>query len=110
FRRGAAKILPLSRDGYEAAGPATVGITCRSSPRRLWCDEGQTGLTDFGWPLGANDSGEEPKAMRPTMHSAVKTALVAWTLMLGGCATSQPPGAEEDPYAVSDPLEPVNRG
>jgi phospholipid-binding lipoprotein MlaA len=35
---------------------------------------------------------------------------VALTLTLGGCATSQPPDAEVDPYQVSDPLEPVNRG
>jgi phospholipid-binding lipoprotein MlaA len=48
--------------------------------------------------------------MRPTMHAAVKTALVMFALMLGGCATQQPPGAEDDPYQVNDPLESVNRG
>ena len=43
------------------------------------------------------------------MHSALKTVLVAFGLMLAGCATSQP-GAEDDEYSVHDPLEPVNRG
>jgi len=43
------------------------------------------------------------------MHSALKTVLVAFGLMLAGCATSQP-GAEDEEYSVHDPLEPVNRG
>jgi phospholipid-binding lipoprotein MlaA len=44
------------------------------------------------------------------MQSAIKTVLVALSLMLAGCATSQSPGGEDDQYAVHDPLEPVNRG
>src|SRR5579872_6160975 len=48
--------------------------------------------------------------MRSTMmRSAVQIILVALGLALGGCA-STPPGAEDDPYQVNDPLEPVNRG
>ena len=43
------------------------------------------------------------------MHSALKTVLVAFGLMLAGCATSQP-GAEDEEYSAHDPLEPVNRG
>jgi phospholipid-binding lipoprotein MlaA len=43
------------------------------------------------------------------MRSALQIAFVALGLALGGCA-STPPGAEDDPYQVNDPIEPVNRG
>jgi phospholipid-binding lipoprotein MlaA len=45
-----------------------------------------------------------------TMQSALKTVLVALSLMLAGCATTSQPGAEDEQYSAHDPLEPVNRG
>jgi phospholipid-binding lipoprotein MlaA len=39
----------------------------------------------------------------------LRAATLSVSLALAACATGQAPGAEEDPYQVNDPLEPMNR-
>src|SRR5258708_16132172 len=55
------------------------------------------------------------KARTRTMRSnfvrpALRVVSVSLGLALGACATGQQPGQSEDPYAINDPLESVNRG
>jgi phospholipid-binding lipoprotein MlaA len=44
------------------------------------------------------------------VRPAIRMALVALSLTVGACASSQPSADESDPYQVNDPLESVNRG
>src|SRR5437660_2539898 len=45
-----------------------------------------------------------------SLSAALRSACLALSLLVGACATGQAPDAEDDPYAVNDPLETVNRG
>jgi phospholipid-binding lipoprotein MlaA len=44
------------------------------------------------------------------VRPALRAVSVVLGLALAACATGQQPAPSEDPYAVNDPLEPVNRG
>ncbi len=43
------------------------------------------------------------------LRSTLRACVILGLTLLGACAANQEPGAEPDPYAVNDPIEPVNR-
>src|SRR5690349_1285961 len=71
-------------------------------------DYGATGTRGLGLTTVAGIAGDGARSetqalMQPNkMRSSVHSALIALGLLLGGCATTTPPG-DEDQYQVNDP-------